>query len=262
MPSSLLNVSNASKKPEEFGLKGIEVLVDSEAENWFKRAYVGKVLGLAKKLISVEGLDIQEMPQRDDIKAMVSNPYPWPGPKDHQNKTDKFLSSFGVRYVIEKSQKDKGKALKKHILKDIVPRGFDARIEEIQEKHQQAITDLDNQIKTLESRNEKHQKKILRLNEEIDDLIANRHVARRGYFDNVLRFIKKNSGEGHPYYVIQCQYRQLEKHKRWLKLRYPNIEVVDKCDDPNTIHRWNRFKREVIKKPNHYKSHFNLTKKK
>ena len=191
MPSSLLNVSNASKKPEEFGLKGIEVLVDSEAENWFKRAYVGKVLGLAKKLISVEGLDIQEMPQRDDIKAMVSNPYPWPGPKDHQNKTDKFLSSFGVRYVIEKSQKDKGKALKKHILKDIVPRGFDARIEEIQEKHQQAITDLDNQIKTLESRNEKHQKKILRLNEEIDDLIANRHVARRGYFDNVLRFIKK-----------------------------------------------------------------------
>ena len=47
-----------------------------------------------------------------------------------------------------------------------------------------------------------HQQKVLRLNEEIDDLIQNRHVARRGYFDNVLCFIKKNSKEVHPYYVI------------------------------------------------------------
>ena len=91
-----MNASNASSKPQEFSLKDIEVLVDSGAENWFKRARIGRYLGLAKILISVEGLDTQEMPQRDDIKAMVSNPYPWPGPKDHQNKTDKFLSVFGV----------------------------------------------------------------------------------------------------------------------------------------------------------------------
>ena len=103
--------------------------------------------------------------------------------------------------------------LKKHILKDIVPRGFDARTEEIQGKHQQAIKDRDNQIKALEFTNEKHEQKILRLNREIDDLIANRHVAHRGCFDNVLCFITKNSREAHPYYVIQCQYRQLEKHK-------------------------------------------------
>ena len=104
--------------------------------------------------------------------------------------------------------------LKNHILKDIVPHGFDARIEEIQEKHQQAIADRDNQIKALESINEKHKQRILRLNEEIDDLIANRHAPRRGCFENVLCFIKKNSGEGHPYYIIRCQYKQLEKHKR------------------------------------------------
>ena len=35
--------------------------------------------------------------------------------------------------------------------------------------------------------------------------------------------------------------------------------VADECDDPNAIHRWNRFKREVIKKPNYYKNHFSLT---
>ena len=78
-------------------------------------------------------------------------------------------------------------------------------IEKIQEEHQQAISGRDNQIKALEFTNEKHQQKILRLNKETDDLIANRHVARRGCFDNVLCFIKGNSGEVHPYYVIRCQ---------------------------------------------------------
>ena len=88
----------------------------------------------------------------------------------------------------------------------------------IKEEHQQAITGRDNQIQALEFRNEEHQQEILRLNEEIDDLIANRHVARRGCFHNVLCFIKKNSEDAHTYYVLRCQYRQLEEHKRWLKL--------------------------------------------
>ena len=132
----------------------------------------------------------------------------------------------------------------------------------IQEEHQQAITGRDNRIQALEFTNEKHEQKILRLNKRIDYLIANRHVSRHGCFDSMLCFIKKNSGEVHPYYVIRCQYRQLEKHKQWLKLRYPKMEVIDKCDGPNAIHLWNRFKREVIKKPNYYKNHFILTKEK
>ena len=46
-------------------------------------------------------------------------------------------------HVIVNSKKDKGKALKDHILKDIVPRGLDARIIEIQRKHQQPIEEKD-----------------------------------------------------------------------------------------------------------------------
>ena len=105
-------------------------------------------------------------------------------------------------YIIIKSKKSKGKALKKHILKDIVPCGFDVKIKETQGKHQQVIEEKYNQIQALEFTNEKHQQKILRLNEEIDDLIKNRHIPRCGYFDKVLCFIKKNSKEAHPYYVI------------------------------------------------------------
>ena len=122
-----------------------------------------------------------------------------------------------------------------------------------------AIEEKDNQIQAFELTNEKHQQKILRLNEEIDDLTKNGHVARHGYFDNVLCFIKKNSKEAHPYYIIQCQYRQLEKYKRCLKLRYPNIKEAGRWDDPNAIHRWNIFKSKTIEKPNYCKNHFSLT---
>ena len=139
---------------------------------------------------------------------------------------------------------------------------FGSSKNKIQEEHQQTITGRGNQIQALEFTNEVHQQDLLRLNEEMNDLIANRHGAWCGCFDNVLCFTKKNSQEVHPHYVIRCQYRQLAKHKRWLKLRYPNMEMADECDDPNAIHQWCRFKREVIKKPNYYKNHFSLTEEK
>ena len=37
------------------------------------------------------------------------------------------------------------------------------------------------------------------------------------------------------------------------------MEVADKFGDPNAIHRWCRFKLEVVKKSNYYKNHFSLT---
>ena len=115
--SSEINVSNASSKPEQFDLKDIVVLVDSEEQNWFKWAHVGKFLGLKHIDTLVEGLDKCEMPARNDIKSNSHGTGGWPGPKDHQNKMDKFLSTFRVMYVIVKSEKDKVKVLRNHILK-------------------------------------------------------------------------------------------------------------------------------------------------
>ena len=50
-------------------------------------------------------------------------------------------------------RKDKGKVLKMHVLKDLVPRSFDARIGEIQEEHRQAIQEWDNQIQVFQYEN-------------------------------------------------------------------------------------------------------------
>ena len=54
---SVLNVSNDSSKSKEFNLNDIEVLVDSEEQNSFKRSHVGKFLGLIHIDTSVGGLD-------------------------------------------------------------------------------------------------------------------------------------------------------------------------------------------------------------
>ena len=72
----------------------IEVIVDADGNPWFKRAHVGKFLGLKKILMSVEGLDKQEMVRRDDMDAKVSNPYSWCRPKYQQNKTDMVYRSI------------------------------------------------------------------------------------------------------------------------------------------------------------------------
>ena len=41
--SSLLNVSNVSNKPEEFGFKNIEVFIESGEHNWFKTGSRGEI---------------------------------------------------------------------------------------------------------------------------------------------------------------------------------------------------------------------------
>ena len=149
----------------------------------------------------------------------------WYGPKDQQNKTDKFLSFFGVMYVIVNSRKDKGKALKEHILKDIVPRGFDARIEEIQGQHQLAIEekdagialmnddlqDLDNQIQAVKYENVALQaqrdvyKDQLQKCQDIINHLRTRYVdhAKDLVKDNIVMIIEKNAApEEDEFYSI------------------------------------------------------------
>ena len=95
-------------------------------------------------------------------------------------------------YVIVNSKKGKGKTLKHHILKDFVPRGFDARIEEIQEKHRQDIEQKDAVIPLLNNylQNREYEKVALqaqrdvyqaqpqKCQDQIRDFIINRHVPR------------------------------------------------------------------------------------
>ena len=110
-------------------------------------------------------------------------------------------------YVIVNSKKGKGKTLKHHILKDFVPRGFDARIEEIQEKHRQDIVQKDAVIPLLNNylQNREYEKVALqaqrdvyqaqpqKCQDQIRDFIINRHVPRVNDpgKDNIVMIIEK-----------------------------------------------------------------------
>ena len=110
-------------------------------------------------------------------------------------------------YVIVNSQKGKGKTLKHHILKDFVPRGFDARIEEIQEKHRQDIKQkdaviplLNNYLQNLEyekvalqAQRDVYQAQPQKFQDQIRDFIINRQVPRVNDSgkDNIVMIIEK-----------------------------------------------------------------------
>ena len=105
-------------------------------------------------------------------------------------------------YVIVNSQKDKAKTLKGHILKDIIPGGFEARIEKIQEQHPQAITGRDNQIQVIQHENmafqaqgDVYQAQLQRCQDQILGLIVNRHIPRANDpgKDNIVMIIEKNT---------------------------------------------------------------------
>ena len=129
------------------------MFVDSKEQNWFKRDKVGIFLGREDIRTSLNCLEKYEMLTRQELVPVLGTTPDWSGSKDHQDKTDEFLSVFGVMYLIVNSRKDKGKALKEYILREIAPRGFDTRTEEIQEQHRQTITGHDNQIQAIQHEN-------------------------------------------------------------------------------------------------------------
>ena len=223
---------------------------------------------------------------------MVRNPYPWPRPKDHQNKTDKFLSAFGVMYIILKSQKDKGKAHRKYIPKDIVPRGFDVKIEDLtscvqaleftnkeeRQAHQQAIEEKDTTIALLNDdlKNREHDNVALQAQRDVykeqlqkcQDIITHlkkRYVphAKDPGKDNIVMIIEKNTTPEedefyeYPYYIARIQRRFINTKRRWFKAQYPHHRfIVEDLDNANSVHAFNRFEEEGFVK--RFQCHFRL----
>ena len=149
---SLFNASSSSKS-EEINLKDIDTLVGKGDQHWFKRARVGIFLELPQIVNSIRSLDLCEKRSREELGTIFSTINGCSGPKDEKNKMDNFISVYVVMYVIVNFCKNKGKVLKEHILKDIVPRGCNAKIVEIQEEHQQGIEQGYNQIETIQFEN-------------------------------------------------------------------------------------------------------------
>ena len=67
MSLELLNVSYDSNGSEQFSLKDIEVIIDSEEQKWFKRAHVRIFLGLENIRTSLNDLDKSKILTRQEL---------------------------------------------------------------------------------------------------------------------------------------------------------------------------------------------------
>ena len=227
---------------------------------------MGKFLGLVHIHRSTARLADEDQKTRAFLQAErgchIMNP------REDAQDHDIFISLTGALYVIVNSPKDKGKALKKHIPKDILPRGFDARIEEIQERHREAIEEKDATIALLNDDLKNREYENVGLQGEIrakDQQIAALQRRYVGYLsgedknNGISIIVKNNEEEEYPYIPI-CGQHGYRRHKvKVLLTRNKGSTLFADGDTSNAIVTYNfwREHRLIAVDPNR-PGHFRL----
>ena len=141
--------ASSSSKFKELNTDDIEVVVDGKDHVW-------KLIRISHIDISTSKLGQDGKQTHASIKAGTTSILWGLGLElkiKDQSKTGNFLPFTGILYSIVNSRKDKCKLLKKHVLKDLVPSRFNAKLADIKEEHWQAITDHKNQMQTIQYAN-------------------------------------------------------------------------------------------------------------
>ena len=253
----------------------IEVLSDENGALHFKRADLGRFLGIVDMRHNFKNIAAKsrsEMSKPGGVGAPSRSGMYGGGENPH----DAFVDLEAALEIVVRSRKPKAVELTKWLTRKGVEKVMEEHQKAIEEK-QRAIDEKDMHIALLDDDLTESQdlvrqlefsntgmqgeirakdQEIHRRREEVQDLVANRHVPRRQGIDNVLCFVDKKSNDKHQFYVIRCQRKALETHKRCLRNRYPDMVILEECDDANAVHRWCRFKGETIE--DFHRNHFNL----
>ena len=225
---------------------------------------------------SLRHLDECEERARSTFNPLPCTTRCWSGPKNQQNKTDKFLSVYGVMHVVVNSRKSKGKELRDWILRDVVPRGVNKLMEE---EHQKAIDEKDMQIALLDDDLTESQDLVKQLDQRATQLQCNntglqgeirakdQEIARRQseiaelrerYVDhcrdprkdNTVMITRKHTSDEddehfeYPYYISRIQRCKIPTKRRWLLTQFPDSEEIVVIDNPNSVHAFNRLEEE------------------
>ena len=129
---SLLN-SPCSSKPEVYNFKDIVVIVDKKYQRCFKRAHVGKYLGLVYIHRSTTKLAEKDHQTRASLEAGPIRHMDQFGPKAQQSKTDKVTSFGAVADAILNSRRPKAIELAEAI-------GISIRMDKLISREQETIS--------------------------------------------------------------------------------------------------------------------------
>ena len=232
----------------------IETVFDDQNQPWFKRANLGRYLGIVKVKSSMH-IPSHFMCKRQDIKGIL-RPVPRSGMRGGgKNPHDAFVNLDGAICIATNSKKEKAAAL----ISWLVKKG----VEKLQEEHQiqieennAAINDLknvDKQLVDLEHKNCELQNEVERLQERYVPYLQD---TRKG---NSMAVIQKNNGDEYPYVAICGQQGYVTQKIKHKLIDYPNSNIVVLAETPNAIIQYN-FLRErgcIIANPERVR-HFKL----
>ena len=239
----------------------IEILTDTTGASHFKSADLRRFLEIVVVARNNNNIAIKSRSElsRPGHTSNVTQSGMRGGGK---NPHDAFIDLKGALEIVVRSKKSKAVELTKWLTRKGVEKVVEEKDMQLALlsndllKSQEHTRQLEYTNTELQGEIRAKDQEICRRQEEVQNLIPNRHVPRRQGIDNVLCFVDKRSNEKHQFYVIRCQRKALEKNKRCLPSRYPDMVILGECDDANGVHRWCRFKRETIK--DFHRNHFNL----
>ena len=225
-------------------------VVTVEGKQWCRAKEVCKALEYQRQTAKVikDHCSGENSAQKYELSGRSATDPPVNWPSDSQ-KYDLYINEEGLYELVFSSQQPLAKEFRKHCCNVMFPHIQ----QQIIDKMEKEITDQDNKIQAIQYENVGLQgevraknQQIARCENRIQDLIE-RHVPRRGVIDTVLSLIDKQcENEPHKFYMIRCQYKALNKHKKWLRKRYPNMIEKGESDDPNAVHRWCSFKKDFF----------------
>ena len=158
----------------------IETLFDDQNQPWFKRADLGRYLGI---LDIARNLKDKKTTSRLEIMGH-GQPLPRSGMRGGgKNPLDAFVNLDSALEIAVRCRKPKAVALVKWLTKK--------GVEKLQEHYQKATEERDSRIQAIEYENVGLQGEIRNARRTITDLIENRHVARCGEYDNILVGVQK-----------------------------------------------------------------------
>ena len=259
-----------------FNAGAIEVLSDATGAPCFKRADLGRFLGLVD--VKATYRDTSTVSRK-----LLSNGVISPHPSQRQNDHDAFVDLEGALEIVVRSRKPKAVKLVKWLTRKGVEKVTQEHQKAIEEK-QREIDERDMQIALLDddlTESQEHARQIeynnTGLQGEIrakDQEIARREIelaqvrerhvdrCRDPGKDNVIVIFRKHTTDEddahfeYPYYISRIQRRAIATKRRWVGEQFSNLEEIVIIDNPNGIHAFNRLEEEGHLE--RYKCHFKL----
>jgi prophage antirepressor-like protein len=222
-----------------------------DSQPWFKQGDVGEFIGFGNMRQVTSKLSPEDKKKRSEITVhLMDGSY---NPPKHAKPHDAFLSVNAVATIVMHSRKPNARRVATWLIKEIIPRGFNAKIKEIREEQYAAYALLNDDLTESQHQVIVLQDRVIELQEQIVPHLEDRTK------NNGMVIIQENNDDEYPYVAICGQQGYVAQKIRNKMVDYPNAQIVVLAETPNAIihYNWLRERECIVANPNRVR-HFRL----